>query len=47
MVREDLLNRFLSNNLSSNQARLWNEFAASRLRLSFREQGHAVYQLNG
>ena len=47
MVREDLLADFLSNNLTADQARLWNEFAASRLQLNFRERGHAVYQLNG
>jgi len=47
MVREDLLTGFLSNNLTADQARLWNEFAASRLWLEFREQGHAVYQLHG
>lgn len=47
MVREDLLTGFLSNNLTADQARLWNEFAATRLRLDFREQGHAVYQLHG
>ena len=47
MVRENLLTDFLNNNLSADQARLWNDFAASRLRLTFRERGHAVYQLNG
>ena len=47
MVREDLLAGFLSNNLTAEQARLWNEFAASRLQLNFRERGYAVYQLNG
>ena len=47
MVRENLLTDFLNNNLSPDQARLWNEFAANRLQLNFRERGHAVYQLNG
>ena len=47
MIREDLLTGFLSNNLTAEQAHLWNEFVASRLRLNFRDQGHAVYQLNG
>jgi len=47
MIREDLLTGFLSNNLTAEQARLWNEFAANKLRLNFRKQGHAVYQLNG
>ena len=47
MIREDLLTGFLSNNLTAEQARLWNEFAANRLRLNFLQEGHAVYQLNG
>jgi hypothetical protein len=47
MVREDLLTGFLSNNITPEQARLWNEFAAKHLRLNFRQQSHAVYQLNG
>jgi Dolichyl-phosphate-mannose-protein mannosyltransferase len=47
MVREDLLTRFLTNNLTPNQMSLWNEFAMSRLRLLFRDRGHAVYQLDG
>ncbi len=47
LIREDLLTGFLSNNLTAEQAHLWNEFVASRLRLNFRDQGHAVYQLNG
>jgi hypothetical protein len=47
MVREDLLTRFLTNNLTPNQTSLWNEFAMTRLRLLFRDRGHAVYQLDG
>jgi len=47
MIREDLLAAFLGNNLTADQARLWNEFATSQLRLNFRDQGYAVYQLNG
>jgi hypothetical protein len=47
MVREDLLAGFLGNNLTAEQARRWNDFAASRLRLNFRERGYALYQLNG
>jgi len=47
MLREDLLSGFLSNNLTADQARLWNEFATSRLQLKFRDRGHALYQLNG
>lgn len=46
LLREDLLNGFLTHNLDAEQAGLWNEFAASRLQLKFRDRGHAVYQLN-
>ena len=45
MTREDLLAGFLSNNLTPDQARRWNEFAGHRLRLGFRARGYAVYQV--
>jgi hypothetical protein len=47
MAREDLLAAFLANNLTADQARLWNEFAAGGLQLGFRARGYAVYQLHG
>jgi hypothetical protein len=47
MAREDLLAAFLSNNLTADQARIWNEFAARRVKLDFRARGYAVYQLHG
>jgi hypothetical protein len=47
MLRDYLLAAFLSNNLTTDQAKLWNEFAATRLTPVFRERGHSVYQLNG
>jgi hypothetical protein len=47
MLREYLLAAFLSNNLTTDQAKLWNEFAVTRLTPVFRERGHSVYQLNG
>jgi len=47
MIREAILAGFLSNNLTEKQARLWNEFVASRLRLNFRQHGYALYQLHG
>ncbi len=46
MARENLLARFLTNNLKPNQARLWNEFAGRELRLDFRAHGFAVYKLH-
>jgi len=45
MAREELLARFLSNNVTPEQDRLWNEFASSGLKLSFRAHGYAVYQV--
>jgi 4-amino-4-deoxy-L-arabinose transferase-like glycosyltransferase len=45
MLREDLLIRFLTDNLMPDQDRLWNEFATTRLRLAFRERGYAVYEI--
>ena len=45
MLREDLLIRFLSDNLTPAQGHLWNDFATTRLRLAFRERGYAVYEI--
>lgn len=47
MVREDLLKSFLSHNLTPTEAAVWNQFAQTQLELSFRDRGHAVYQLHG
>jgi hypothetical protein len=47
MMREDLLAAFLNNNLTPDQARVWNEFAMTRLQPVFRERGYSVYQLYG
>ena len=48
MAREDLLTGFLSNNLTPDRARLWNEFASRRLELSFRARGQGeVYLADG
>ena len=46
MVRENLLTTYLANNLNPAQAALWNQFAETRLRLGFRDGGHAVYQIH-
>jgi hypothetical protein len=45
MIREDLLIRFLTDNLMPDQGRMWNDFATTRLRLAFRERGYAVYEI--
>jgi 4-amino-4-deoxy-L-arabinose transferase-like glycosyltransferase len=45
MLREDLLIRFLSENLTPDRGRIWNDFATTRLRLAFRERGYAVYEI--
>ena len=45
MIREDLLIRFLTDNLTPDQGRMWNDFATTRLRLAFRERGYAVYEI--
>ena len=47
MVREDLLTKFLTENLTPEQAAIWNVFAQRRLALDFRDRGYAVYQLHG
>ena len=47
MAREELLVRFLSNNLSPSQQVVWNGFVAEQLRPRFRDRGYALYQLNG
>jgi hypothetical protein len=46
LARDDLLARFLSNNLTDNEVLLWNEFATNGLKLAFREHGYSVYQFN-
>jgi hypothetical protein len=45
MLREDLLIRFLTDNLTPVRGRMWNDFATTRLRLAFRERGYAVYEI--
>ncbi len=45
MIREDLLERFLSHNLSANQREIWNAFIAQRLQARFRHRGYSLYQI--
>jgi hypothetical protein len=47
IVREELLTKFLTHNLTPDQAAVWNRFAQRRLTLNFRDRGHAVYHLHG
>ena len=47
IVREDLLTEFLTQNLTPDQAAIWNLFAQAQLTLIFRDRGHAAYQLHG
>jgi hypothetical protein len=47
MIREDLLARFLRNNLNASQGILWNSFVSQHLQLRFRDRGYALYDLHG
>ena len=47
LAREDLLNRFLTNNLNSEQLRRWSSFARLHLQPLFRARGYSVYQIHG
>jgi hypothetical protein len=47
MIREDLLRRFLADNLHPAEQALWNAFAGAQLREQFRHLGYGVYQLHG
>jgi 4-amino-4-deoxy-L-arabinose transferase-like glycosyltransferase len=46
LAREDLLKRFLAQNLTAAQAALWNQFAETGIELKFHEQGHSVYEIH-
>jgi hypothetical protein len=46
MVREELLVRFLNNNLNPDQHTRWNRFVAEHLHARFRDRGYALYQLD-
>jgi len=47
MVRDELLMRFLNNNLDTRQRLLWNRFVAEHLHVQLRDRGYALYQLDG
>jgi hypothetical protein len=47
LVRDDLLIRFLSDNLDPGQKRLWDAFVSHHINSVFRQQGYSVLQLHG
>ncbi len=47
LVRDELLIRFLRDNLDPAQQRLWTDFTANHLRGLFRDRGYSVLQLYG
>jgi 4-amino-4-deoxy-L-arabinose transferase-like glycosyltransferase len=47
MVREDLLRRFLADNLRPAEREVWDAFVGRHLRAQFRDYGYGVYQLHG
>jgi hypothetical protein len=46
LVRDELLIRFLRDNLQPAQQRLWDAFTANHLKTLFRERGYSVLQLH-
>ena len=47
LVRDELLIRFLRDNLDPAQQQLWDAFAIKHLKNLFRDRGHSVLQLHG
>jgi hypothetical protein len=47
LVRDELLIRFLHDNLDGPQQRLWADFATHHLTSLFRDRGYSVWQLHG
>ena len=47
LVRDELLIRFLRDNLDPAQQRLWDAFTTNHLKSLFRDQGYSVLQLHG
>ena len=47
LVRDELLIRFLRDNLDPAQQRLWDAFATNHLKNMFRDRGYSVLQLHG
>jgi hypothetical protein len=47
LVRDELLSRFLRDNLDPAYQRVWDSFALSHLKTLFRDRGYSVLQLHG
>ena len=47
LARDELLIRFLRDNLDPAQQRLWDAFTTNHLKSLFRDQGYSVLQLHG
>ena len=47
LVRDELLSRFLRDNLDPAHQRVWDSFALSHLKTLFRDRGYSVLQLHG
>jgi hypothetical protein len=47
LIREDLLARFLHDNLNPVQQRMWDRFASEHLKLLFRDRGYSVLEIDG
>ena len=47
LVRDELLIRFLHDNLDAPQQRLWADFTTNHLTSLFRDRGYSVLQLHG
>jgi len=47
LAREDLLNRFLTNNLNSEQLKMWGSFTRLHLQLLFQARRYSVYLIHG
>ncbi len=47
LVRDEMLQRFLRNNLSNEKRKLWDAFVALHLRRLFQQRRYSIYQIHG
>lgn len=47
LVRQDLLERFLDNNLTPHQQRVWHSFRTQSSRVLYKDRGYSIYQIHG